>query len=57
MKTGPIQLQNNPARLNFRPFYPNTLFTIDSVSNLGFGLRHGLRTLQGLNLVSKAMIS
>ena len=57
MKTSPIQLQNYPARLYFRPFYPNTLFTIDSVSNLGFGLRHGLRTLQGLNLVSKAMIS
>ena len=26
MKTGPIQLQNQPTRLNYRPFYPNTLF-------------------------------
>ena len=43
MKTGPIQLQNHPARLNFRPFYPNTLFTIDSVSQiLGLGLGYGM---------------
>ena len=79
MRTGPTQLQKQPTRLKYRPFY-STLLKIDSVQknekkmtkgkkyyvrskrsqNLGFGLpvtRHGLCSLQCLNLLSKAMVS
>ena len=79
MRTGPTQLQKQPTRLKYRPFY-STLLKIDSVQkkerkmtkgkkyhvrskrsqNLGFELlvtRHGLCSLECLNLLSKAMVS